>query len=175
MEEVILVNEKDKVLGYMEKQEAHIKGLMHRAFSIFVFNDKNELLLQKRAIEKYHSGGLWTNTCCSHPRKNESNIEAAYRRLNEEMGISCQLNKVFTFTYKAVLDKGLTEHEFDHVFFGFTNDKPKINLDEVADYKYISIPNLEKMVSTKPEIFTEWFLICFPKIINQLNAIITKK
>ena len=175
MEEVILVNDKDKVLGYMEKQEAHIKGLMHRAFSIFVFNDKNELLLQKRAIEKYHSGGLWTNTCCSHPRKNESNIEAAYRRLNEEMGISCQLNKVFTFTYKAVLDKGLTEHEFDHVFFGFTNDKPKINLDEVADYKYISIPNLEKMVSTKPEIFTEWFLICFPKIINQLNAIITKK
>ena len=154
MEEVILVNEKDKVLGYMEKQEAHIKGLMHRAFSIFIFNDKNELLLQKRAVEKYHSGGLWTNTCCSHPRKNETNIEAAYRRLNEEMGMSCVLNKVFTFTYKAVLDKGLTEHEFDHVFFGFTNQKPKINTDEVAEYKYISIVNLEKTVSTRPELFT---------------------
>jgi len=175
MEEVILVNEKDKVLGYMEKQEAHIKGLMHRAFSIFVFNDKNELLLQKRAIDKYHSGGLWTNTCCSHPRKNETNIEAAYRRLNEEMGMSCVLNKVFTFTYKAVLDKGLTEHEFDHVFFGFTNQKPKINTDEVAEYKYISITNLEKTVSTRPELFTEWFLICFPKVINQLKTIISQR
>lgn len=175
MEEVILVNEKDKVLGYMEKQEAHIKGLMHRAFSIFIFNDKNELLLQKRAVEKYHSGGLWTNTCCSHPRKNETNIEAAYRRLNEEMGMSCVLNKVFTFTYKAVLDKGLTEHEFDHVFFGFTNQKPKINTDEVAEYKYISIVNLEKTVSTRPELFTEWFLICFPKVINQLRTIINQR
>lgn len=175
MEEVILVNEKDKVLGYMEKQEAHIKGLMHRAFSIFIFNDKNELLLQKRAVEKYHSGGLWTNTCCSHPRKNETNIEAAYRRLNEEMGMSCVLNKVFTFTYKAVLDKGLTEHEFDHVFFGFTNQKPKINTDEVAEYKYISIVNLEKTVSTRPELFTEWFLICFPKVINQLKTIINQR
>lgn len=175
MEEVILVNEKDKVLGYMEKQEAHIKGLMHRAFSIFIFNDKNELLLQKRAVEKYHSGGLWTNTCCSHPRKNETNIEAAYRRLNEEMGMSCVLNKVFTFTYKAVLDKGLTEHEFDHVFFGFTNQKPKINTDEVAEYKYISIVNLEKTVSTRPELFTEWFLICFPKVINQLITIINQR
>ena len=175
MEEVILVNEKDKVLGYMEKQEAHIKGLMHRAFSIFIFNDKNELLLQKRAVEKYHSGGLWTNTCCSHPRKNETNIEAAYRRLNEEMGMSCVLNKVFTFTYKAVLDKGLTEHEFDHVFFGFTNQKPKINTDEVAEYKYISIANLEKTVSTRPELFTEWFLICFPKVINQLKTIINQR
>ena len=175
MEEVILVNEKDKVLGYMEKQEAHIKGLMHRAFSIFIFNDKNELLLQKRAVEKYHSGGLWTNTCCSHPRKNETNIEAAYRRLNEEMGMSCVLNKVFTFTYKAVLDKGLTEHEFDHVFFGFTNQKPKINNDEVAEYKYISIANLEKTVSTRPELFTEWFLICFPKVINQLKTIISQR
>ena len=175
MEEVILVNEKDKVLGYMEKQEAHIKGLMHRAFSIFIFNDKNELLLQKRAVEKYHSGGLWTNTCCSHPRKNETNIEAAYRRLNEEMGMSCVLNKVFTFTYKATLDKGLTEHEFDHVFFGFTNQKPKINTDEVAEYKYISIVNLEKTVSTRPELFTEWFLICFPKVINQLKTIITQR
>ena len=175
MEEVILVNEKDKVLGYMEKQEAHIKGLMHRAFSIFIFNDKNELLLQKRAVEKYHSGGLWTNTCCSHPKKNETNIEAAYRRLNEEMGMSCVLNKVFTFTYKAVLDKGLTEHEFDHVFFGFTNQKPKINTDEVAEYKYISIANLEKTVSARPELFTEWFLICFPKVINQLKTIISQR
>jgi isopentenyl-diphosphate delta-isomerase len=175
MEEVILVNDKDKVLGYMEKQEAHIKGLMHRAFSIFIFNDKNELLLQKRAVDKYHSGGLWTNTCCSHPRRNESNIEAAYRRLNEEMGMSCVLNKVFTFTYKAVLDKGLTEHEFDHVFFGFSNIKPKINPAEVDSFKYITISDLENEVSSKPELFTEWFLICFPKVINKLKSIIDKR
>lgn len=175
MEEVILVNEEDKVLGYMEKQEAHIKGLMHRAFSIFIFNEKNELLLQQRAIEKYHSGGLWTNTCCSHPRKNETNIEAAYRRLNEEMGMSCVLNKVFSFTYKAVLDKGLTEHEFDHVFFGFTNQKPNINLDEVSGFRYISISDLEKEVITKPEFFTEWFLICFPKVIQKVKNIINQK
>jgi isopentenyl-diphosphate Delta-isomerase len=175
MEEVILVNEEDKVLGYMEKQEAHIKGLMHRAFSIFIFNDKNELLLQKRALEKYHSGGLWTNTCCSHPRKNETNIEAAYRRLNEEMGMSCVLNKVFTFTYKAILNNGLIEHEFDHVFFGFTNIKPNINLDEVSNFKYINIPDLENLVSTKPELFTEWFLICFPKVIQQLKSIINQR
>ena len=175
MEEVILVNDKDKVLGYMEKQEAHIKGLMHRAFSIFIFNDKNEILLQKRSEAKYHSGGLWTNTCCSHPRKNEKNIDAARRRLVEEMGMVCDLEKVFNFTYKAHLDKGLTEHEYDHVFFGFTNQKPTINKEEVSDFKYISIDNLEKDVLLEPEKFTEWFLICLPKVIKIIRKIINNR
>tara|TARA_B100001093_G_scaffold402127_1_gene389874 strand:- start:216 stop:743 length:528 start_codon:yes stop_codon:yes gene_type:complete len=175
MEEVILVDKEDAVLGYMEKQEAHIKGLMHRAFSVFIFNSNNELLLQKRASDKYHSGGLWTNTCCSHPRKDENNISAANRRLKEEMGMECDLEKVFTFTYKARLDKGLTEHEFDHVFFGFTNQKPKINKQEVEDFKYISINDLEEAVVLKPEAFTEWFLICFPKVITNIKKIIKKR
>jgi len=132
-------------------------------------------MLQQRATSKYHSPGLWTNTCCSHPRKNETNIEAAYRRLNEEMGMSCVLNKVFSFTYKAVLDKGLTENEFDHVFFGFTNQKPNINLEEVSDFRYITISDLEREVLNKPELFTEWFLICFPKVIQKLKSIINQR
>ena len=115
MEKVILVDKNDRQVGLMEKQEAHIKGLLHRAFSIFIFNTKNELLLQKRATQKYHSGGLWTNTCCSHPRENESTIDAAYRRLNEEMGMICDLKFKFNFTYKAKLDNNLYEHELDHV------------------------------------------------------------
>ena len=120
MEKVILVDKNDRQVGLMEKQEAHIKGLLHIAFSIFIFNTKNELLLQKRATQKYHSGGLWTNTCCSHPRENESTIDAAYRRLNEEMGMICDLKFKFNFIYKAKLDNNLYEHELDHVFFGFS-------------------------------------------------------
>ena len=127
MEKVILVDKNDRQVGLMEKQEAHIKGLLHRAFSIFIFNTKNELLLQKRATQKYHSGGLWTNTCCSHPRENESTIDAAYRRLNEEMGMICDLKFKFNFIYKAKLDNNLYEHELDHVFFGFSDSTPKIN------------------------------------------------
>ena len=119
MEKVILVDKNDRQLGLMEKQEAHVKGLLHRAFSIFIFNKDNKLLLQKRALQKYHSGGLWTNTCCSHPRENETTVEAAHRRLNEEMGMECKLELKFNFIYKAQLDNNLFEHEFDHVFFWF--------------------------------------------------------
>ena len=134
MEKVILVDRKDHKIGLMEKQEAHIKGLLHRAFSVFVFNKNNELLLQKRALHKYHSGGLWTNTCCSHPRENENTLDAANRRLQEEMGVSCKLEFKFNFIYKASLDNKLFEHEFDHVFFGFSDNLPQINKEEVDSF-----------------------------------------
>ena len=164
MEKVILVDKNDRQVGLMEKQEAHIKGLLHRAFSIFIFNPKNELLLQKRANQKYHSGGLWTNTCCSHPRENESTIDAAYRRLNEEMGMECKLELKFNFIYKAQLDNNLYEHELDHVFFGFSNDLPKINKHEVDSYSYESLNFLKKDIILSPKKYTEWFKICFEEV-----------
>ena len=138
-EQVVLVNQKDEKIGLMEKQEAHVKGLLHRAFSIFVFNDKGETLLQQRAKSKYHSPLLWTNTCCSHPRDHESYLEGAQRRLQEEMGFSCSLEKKFDFIYKADVGKGLIEHEYDHVFIGTYNGDPQINSDEVAKYKWLTI------------------------------------
>ena len=150
MEEVILVDTKDNIMGYMEKQEAHIKGLLHRAFSIFIFNSNQQLLMHQRALDKYHSGGLWTNTCCSHPRKNESIINAAHRRLNEEMGLSCDLDEKFTFIYKSKLDQNLYEHEFDHVLFGYTDEKPNINKNEVLSYKYLSLENIKHDIKVSP-------------------------
>jgi len=172
IEKVILVDKKDKEIGIMEKQEAHVKGLLHRAFSVFIFNDKNELLLQRRAVNKYHSGGLWTNTCCSHPRPNEQTIIAAKRRLLEEMGMSCDLIKQFDFIYKAKLDNNLYEHEFDHVFFGFTNDLPQINLNEVDEYIYESLDEIVKEIKRTPEKYTEWFKICFKEVIKSYRNII---
>ena len=168
-EEVILVDENDTVLGLMEKMEAHEKGLLHRAFSVFVINSKNELLLQQRAQEKYHSGGLWTNTCCSHPRKNESNLEAAHRRLMEEMGFDCELSKLLDFVYRAELDKGLTEHEFDHVFVGHWEGIPNINQEEVANYKWVDVDVLEKDMEHQPEQYTEWFKIIYEKFLNHVR------
>lgn len=165
IENVILVDKTDKEIGIMEKQQAHVKGLLHRAFSVFIFNDQNELLLQRRAVTKYHSGGLWTNTCCSHPRQNEKTINAAKRRLIEEMGISCVLVKQFDFIYKAKLDNNLYEHEFDHVFFGFSNNRPKINLVEVEEYTYKNLKVIGKEIKSKPERYTEWFKICFREVI----------
>ena len=144
MEKVILVDKTDHQIGEMEKQEAHIKGLLHRAFSIFIFNSKGEVLLQQRAFHKYHSGGLWTNTCCSHPRNGETTIQAANRRLMEEMGMSCVLTEEFSFIYKAKLDNDLYEHELDHVLFGTTDLLPQINKEEVADYKYSSFKTYSK-------------------------------
>ena len=164
MEKVILVDKNDQMLGLMEKQEAHVKGLLHRAFSIFIFNKDNKLLIQKRAFHKYHSGGLWTNTCCSHPRENETTIEAAHRRLNEEMGMKCKLELKFNFIYKAQLDNNLYEHEFDHVFFGFSNDLPKINKQEVDSYKYESLNFLKEDIILSPNKYTEWFKICFQEV-----------
>ena len=167
MEKVILVDKNDRQVGLMEKQEAHIKGLLHRAFSIFIFNTKNELLLQKRANKKYHSGGLWTNTCCSHPRGNESTIDAAYRRLNEEMGMFCDLELKFNFIYKAKLDNNLYEHELDHVFFGFSDTIPKINKEEVCAFDYKTLEFLKKDIFISPNNYTEWFKICLNEVYNK--------
>ena len=164
MEEVVLVDQKNNVVGYMEKIEAHEKGLLHRAFSIFIFNTNNELLLQQRAFSKYHSGGLWTNTCCSHPRKQEKFIDAANRRLIEEMGMSVALEKAFSFIYKAHLDQDLIEHELDWVFIGRSDDLPQINKEEVASCKYINFQDLLIDVNDNPDIYTEWLKICLNKV-----------
>lgn len=166
MEKVILVNEQDEVLGVMEKMEAHEKALLHRAFSVFIFNDKHELLLQQRAFSKYHSGGLWTNTCCSHPRPGESTEAAAIRRLKEEMGFTANLEKAFSFTYKAHFENGLTEHEFDHVFTGIFNGDIHINAEEVASYAYRSLEETASLLKHEPATFTTWFHIAFPKLQN---------
>ena len=164
MEKVILVDKNDRQIGLMEKQEAHVKGLLHRAFSIFVFNSSNELLIQKRALQKYHSGGLWTNTCCSHPREKETILEAAHRRLHEEMGMTCKLELKFNFIYKAKLDNNLYEHEFDHVFFGVSNNDPKINNQEVDSYDYKPLEFLKKDIVAHPNKYTEWFKICLREV-----------
>ena len=166
---VILVNEKDEPIGTMEKMEAHEKGLLHRAFSIFIFNSKKELLLQKRASGKYHSGGLWTNTCCSHPRPDESITDAAERRLKEEMGLTCKLQPVFSFVYKASFDHGITEFELDHVLTGITDDHPIINEAEASEWKYISVGDLEKELEEDPDQFTFWFKICVSKAIESIR------
>ena len=169
MEKVILVDKQDNETGVMEKQEAHIKGVLHRAFSIFVFNSKKELLLQRRAKTKYHSAGLWTNTCCSHPRPNESTKDAANRRLKEEMGMSCNLSKQFDFIYKAILTNGLYEHEFDHVYFGTSNTLPTINLSEVDKYEYKTLEDIKEEIKNNPERYTEWFKICFVQVVKFYN------
>jgi isopentenyl-diphosphate delta-isomerase len=166
IEKVILVDKNDNEVGTMEKQEAHVKGLLHRAFSVFIFNDKNELLLQRRAVNKYHSGGLWTNTCCSHPRQNEKTEDAAKRRLLEEMGMRSTLKKQFDFVYKAKLDNNLYEHELDHVFFGFTNDLPIINPEEVEEYTYKTLEDIGNEMKAIPDKYTEWFKICFREVVN---------
>lgn len=156
-EMVILVDEHDNEIGLMEKQEAHVKALLHRAFSVMVFNDKGEMLLQQRALSKYHSGGVWTNTCCSHPRQGETTEQAAHRRLQEEMGFDCELKLHQTFIYKAPFDNGLTEHELDHVFIGTYNQDPQINPEEVNDFHWISLSELDQQLRNQPEKFTVWF------------------
>ncbi|KEQ28487.1 isopentenyl-diphosphate Delta-isomerase [Pedobacter antarcticus] len=168
-EEVILIDSDDQPIGTMAKLEAHILGRLHRAFSIFIFNSSGELLLQQRALHKYHSGGKWTNTCCSHPRYGEDNAAAADRRLNEEMGMNCKLEHVFSFTYKAEVEPGLIENEFDHVFFGSTDDLPVLNTDEVIAYKYMSMEQLETDLTLQPEQYTEWLKIVFKLVLAQYN------
>lgn len=170
MEYVILVDKNDSPLGTMEKMEAHEKGLLHRAFSVFLFNDKKELLLQQRAFSKYHSGGLWTNTCCSHPRENETVEQAAKRRLMEEMGLKAEVQKEFSFIYKAKLDNNLTEHELDHVLIGTYNGIPDINPNEVANWKYMSMKDIEKDMEEAPESYTEWFKIVFNEVQERINS-----
>jgi len=170
-EKVILVNEKDEQIGLMPKLEAHEKALLHRAFSVFIFNEKNELMLQQRALNKYHSPGLWTNTCCSHQREGESNIEAGKRRLNEEMGFVTDLKETISFIYKAPFDNGLTEHEFDHVMVGYYNDQPKINFDEVSNWKWMLLEDVKTDIGSHPELYTEWFKIIFNKFYQHINIV----
>ncbi len=161
---VILVDEKDNETGTMEKMEAHRKAVLHRAISVFIFNTKGEWLLQRRASGKYHSNGLWTNTCCSHPFPGETSLEAANRRLKQEMGLKAPLKKLFHFTYKAELDNELTEHELDHVFLGITDEEPVINTDEVQEWRYISYEKLFDDVKNRPEKYTFWFKKIFERV-----------
>lgn len=164
MENVILVDKDDNPIGTMEKMEAHRKGVLHRAFSILLFNPQGELLLQKRARSKYHSGGLWTNTCCSHPRPNEPLEQAAQRKLKQEMGIETPLTFAWKFTYKTELDHGLTEHELDHVMIGKFNGTPQINPEEVEDWRFADMESISKDISLHPEQYTSWFRIIMERM-----------
>lgn len=170
LERVILVNENDEPIGLMEKIEAHEKALLHRAFSVFILNEQNEIMLQQRAAHKYHSPLLWTNTCCSHQREGESNIEAGIRRLEEEMGFSVPLKELFSFIYKAPFNNGLTEHELDHVMIGYFNEEPLINEDEVAAWKWMGIEEVKTDMEAHPEVYTEWFKIIFGKFYHHIEA-----
>ena len=167
-EYVVLVDELDNKVGLMEKMEAHINPTLHRAFSIFIFNSKNEMLLQQRALSKYHTPGLWTNTCCSHPRDGESLHDATNRRLQEEMGMQCELKEAFSFIYKADVMQGLVEHEFDHVFIGTSDDLPIINKDEVEYFRYDTVENIKADIERNPQNYTAWFKIAFDKLLETL-------
>lgn len=164
MEYVVLVDEQDNAIGTMEKQQAHVEGALHRAFSIFIFNSEKKLLIQKRATSKYHCGGLWTNTCCSHPRETENILDAANRRLQEEMGMQCELKSIFSFVYKAEFENGLTEHEFDHVLLGLSDQTPELNLEEVEGFRYIGLEDLQLEIKEDPQKFTPWFLIALDRV-----------
>jgi isopentenyl-diphosphate delta-isomerase len=164
---VILVDKNDKQIGIEEKLKAHQGGKLHRAFSVFVFNNKGELLLQKRALSKYHSPGLWTNTCCSHPRPDEETLSAAHRRLREEMGFDCDLSEIFSFKYKTVFDNGLIENEYDHVIVGKYDYEPVINKEEVDTYKWIDVAWLKKDIKNNPSLYTSWLKICFEELLIQ--------
>ncbi len=157
MDQVILVDENDNVVGSMDKLEAHVKGILHRAFSVLIFNSRGEMLIQKRAKNKYHSGGLWTNACCSHPMPGESTEAATKRRLREEMGIETETTFAYKFIYRAPLDSNLIEHELDHVFVGTFDGQPKINTDEVEGWKFVSLEEVKKEAQEHPENFTYWF------------------
>jgi isopentenyl-diphosphate delta-isomerase len=168
-ENVILVNEQDEQIGLMPKLEAHEKAVLHRAFSVFILNSKNEIMLQQRAHHKYHSPLLWTNTCCSHQRAGETNIEAGSRRLYEEMGFRAELKELFHFIYKAPFDNGLTEHELDHVMIGYSNDEPIINPEEVENWKWMGIDQIKQDMIISSELYTVWFKIIFDEFYHYLE------
>lgn len=168
-EQVILVNENDEQIGLMPKQEAHEKAVLHRAFSVFIFNEQNELMLQQRALHKYHSPGLWTNTCCSHQRDGESSLEAGKRRLQEEMGFTTNLKETTSFIYKAPFDNGLTEYEYDHILVGSYNKEPKINSEEAASWKWMSMKNIQDDIKSNPKNYTAWFKIIFEKFYKYIS------
>jgi len=166
MDEVILVNEQDEQSGTIGKLEAHQKALLHRAFSVFIFNNKGQMLLQQRAPGKYHSGGVWSNACCSHPRPGEETLVAARRRLKEELGFETALHKIFHFTYKTDFANGLTEHEFDHVYTGIYNGSVTPDALEVSNYTFKSMQEIVENLQTSPQKYTAWFKIAFPKIMD---------
>ncbi|WP_353087669.1 isopentenyl-diphosphate Delta-isomerase [Flavobacterium sp.] len=168
-EQVILVNANDEPIGLMNKLEAHEKAVLHRAFSVFVLNDKNEVMLQQRAHHKYHSPLLWTNTCCSHQRAGETNIQAGKRRLEEEMGFVTELKELFHFIYKAPFDNGLTEHELDHVMIGYYNGEPAINPEEVEGWKWMDIEAIREDMKNHPDRYTVWFKIIFDEFYHYLE------
>lgn len=168
-EQVILVNENDEPIGLMNKMEAHEKAVLHRAFSVFILNDNNEVMLQQRAAHKYHSPLLWTNTCCSHQRAGETNIQAGKRRLFEEMGFDAELKELFHFIYKAPFDNGLTEHELDHVMIGYYSGEPAINTEEVANWKWMTIAAIKEDMIQNPDRYTVWFKIIFDEFYHYLE------
>jgi len=168
-EKVILVNENDEPIGLMPKMEAHEKALLHRAFSVFVLNSNNEIMLQQRAAEKYHSPLLWTNTTCSHQRDGETNVQAGTRRLREEMGFETELKELFSFIYKAPFDNGLTEHELDHVMIGYYNGDPDINRSEAEGWKWMGIDAIKQDMQEHPELYTVWFRIIFDEFYHYLE------
>lgn len=168
-EQVILVDQNDNPIGLMNKLEAHQKGVLHRAFSVFILNDQNQIMLQQRAAEKYHSPLLWTNTCCSHQRNGETNIQAGTRRLFEEMGFKTELKELFHFIYKAPFDNGLTEHELDHVMIGYYNGVPSINEEEVESWKWMCIEEVREDMIQNPAIYTVWFKIIFDEFYHYLE------
>ncbi len=168
-EKVILVDTNDNPIGLMNKLEAHEKAVLHRAFSVFILNDNKELMLQQRAHHKYHSPLLWTNTCCSHQRENETNIDAGTRRLQEEMGFETELKEMFHFIYKAPFDNGLTEHELDHVMIGYYNAVPLINEEEVESWKWMKIEDVKNDMITNPNIYTVWFKIIFEEFYHHFD------
>lgn len=169
--DVILVDSSDRELGLMEKMEAHLRGELHRAFSVFIYNSKGEMLLQQRADEKYHSGGLWTNACCSHPFPGENVADAALRRLQEEMGVTAELDHFFSFIYHAELDNNLIEHELDHVFVGLSDATPDLNKDEVKAYRWMKEEDILSEMKDYPHNFTAWFLIAFPMLMEKRNKV----
>jgi isopentenyl-diphosphate delta-isomerase len=168
-EEVILVDESDQPLGTMEKMEAHRRAVLHRAFSVFIFNSRGEMLLQQRSPEKYHSAGLWTNACCSHPRPGEDTREAAIRRLREELGFTTHLEELFHFVYKSEFDNGLTEYEFDHVFVGTYDEAIHANTAEVSDSRYYTTEHIRERLLREPDEFTSWFHLAFPLVIRRMG------
>ena len=167
-EKLVLVDENDQKIGEAEKLEAHQTGKLHRSFSIFVCNSRGEMLLQRRAAGKYHSGGLWTNACCGHPRPGEQTQQAARRRLREEMGFECELKEIFQFIYKVKLDRDLCEYEFDHVFFGIYEGEVTPAPEEVSEFKWVSPPALTEDVKKHPEHYTEWFKIALERALKSL-------
>lgn len=169
-DQVVLVTENDEAIGLMPKLEAHEKGVLHRAFSVFIFNTKNEMLLQRRAFGKYHSEGLWSNTCCSHPLPGEPVLDGAVRRLREEMGIETALEFLYTFQYRADLENGLTENELDHVFYGVTDAIPAIDPAEASEYKYLTVTDIQADIQQNPHAYTEWFKICMPVIARRIGS-----